>query len=924
MLSRTAIHAAVFADETVRPGIRSQQGDEPKLDMPIRNLHKLLHPSSVAVIGATNREGMAGQVVMHNLLKGGFEGPILPVAQDEQAVAGVFAYGAVDDLPLTPDLAVICTAPDRVAETIGAVAARGTRAAVVMLNAGGHLSRGEPRALEEAILKAAQPHGLRVLGPNGLGLMVPSIGLNASVAPGAALPGGIAFVSQSGTVAAAVLDWAREHGIGFSCFLSLGDTADIDFGDVIDYLGSDAATRAILLYVESIRRGRTFMSAGRGASRNKPILVIKSGRSDEAKSVAGFRAGVFVGEDAAYDAAIRRAGMLRVYSFGELFAAVETLARVRTIRGGRLAVLANGCGIAVMAVDQLFLNGGTLARFSEGLTSRLATAVPSGWPSSNPVNVAIDASPEIYEEAAKTILSSAEVDALLVLHSPVGRADSTEAAKAVIRAAFETRGCVLTSWMGGERVVRARRLFAEAGIPTYDTPTRAVDALMHLVRYRQNQQLLMETPVSASHEFEEATVKARAIISAALKRGLKALSGNDAAEVIAAYGIASATSPVVRTPEQAGRAAVTMGFPVSLALVGSSIARGAAIGWMDHGLESEERVVAAAQNMFMTASAFHPDAHIEGFRLEREPVRAAIREVRVGVGDDPVFGPVILFGHGGSAADVVDDFAVALPPLNMSLARELIARTRIAKLLSAFAELPAANIDALCETLVHVSQMVVDLPELASLMINPLYVDQQGTLAVSTSIAIREGMGVGDIRLAIRSYPKELEEEFTLPDGRRLLIRPIRPEDEPAHYDFLSKVSPDDIRLRFFGLIRTLPHSEMARLTQIDYDREMAFVATDVKPDGGFETLGVVRTITDLHNDTAEYAVLVRSDLKGQRLGWKLMDKMIAYCRSRGTRSIVGQVLRENKRMLDLVYALGFTGRLSPVDQDIMEVTLVL
>jgi acetyltransferase len=887
--------------------------------MPILNLDKLFYPRSVAVVGASNREGAPGHVVMHNLLHGGFEGPIMPVSAEDRAIAGVLAYPHIDDLPMTPDLAVVCTPPLSSLPELHALGARGTRAAVMLMH--------EPQFKKSngvgVLRREAEQFGLRILGPHCLGLMVPGIGLNASVAHVPAQPGGVAFVSQSSTVCAAVLDWARERDIGFSHFLSLGDAADICFGDVIDYLGNDQMTRAILLYVESVQNGRTFMSAGRGASRNKPILVIKSGRTPEGQ-ITAFGKAEADGSDDVYDAAIRRAGMLRVYGFNELFAAVETLARTKPLRGDRLGIISNGRGMAVMAVDSLILNGGRLAGLDDKTIAALDSHVPTDHPRANPVELDADAPPQQYAAVLKALLGDRGVDAVMVLHAPSSAVSSTKVAEAIIQAQKETRGAVLTSWMGGARVAEARHRFANANIPTYDTPNLAVDAFLHMMRYRRNQEMLIETPVSVPEGFAPATEAARVIVDDCLSSGRAFLTGRDAKALLSAYGIATAETRIATTPDDAVSIAAKMGFPVALRLTSRSGPDAVEAPGMEPLLETAADVKSAATRLLASTSSRSSRGGILGITVERMVRPGSAYEVMIRVSDDPVFGPVITFGRGGFTGDILTDRAVALLPLNTSLAREIVSRTRVYRLLQGRSDCPPANIDALCLTLVQVSQMIVDLPTIAALEINPLFVDAQGLFAVNAQILIAPATEATDRRLAIRPYPKELEERFVLPNNRDVLLRPIRPEDEPAHHEFLSNCAPDDLRLRFFHLVRRLPHAEMARLTQIDYDREMAFLATAPKPDGdGFETLGVVRTFTDLHNDKAEYAILVRSDMKGQRLGWKLMDKIIRYSRSRGTKRIVGLVLADNRKMLALVTRLGFVSRRLP-DDDVVEVELDL
>jgi acetyltransferase len=888
--------------------------------MSTHNLGKLFYPRAIAVVGASNRDGAPGHVVMHNLLQGGFEGPIMPVSGEDRAVAGVLAYPRIDALPLAPDLAVVCSETPVAPSIIRDLGERGT-GAVILLGQAASAPTGE--SSHDDILREAKRYRLRILGPACLGAMVPGIGLNASVNHVAAIPGPVAFVSQSSTICNGVLDWARERDIGFSYFISLGDTSDIDVADIIDYLGNDAMTRAVLLYLETIGNGRKFMSASRGAARNKPIIVIKSGRTAEGQRTV-FGDVPVAGSDAVYEAAIRRAGMLRVHSFNDLFVAVETLARSKPLKAERLGMIANGRGIAALAVDTLILDGGSLACLSDATREALAAWTAKDSPVGNPVTLDGDAPPEHYKAAAEAMLADPKVDALMVVHAPTSAVSSTDAAEAVITAVKQKRRPALTSWMGGTRVAEARHRFGEAGIPTYDTPTQAVQAFMHMFRYRRNQAMLMETPPSTASEFTPATDAVRIVIEDHLAREQTVLRGREAKAILSAYGIPTAEGRIAKTPNDAAAIAKRIGFPVALRMLSPDTSHRAEAGSVDLFLETDDSVKTAAESMLRKMETRRPQPLIEGFSVERMVQRPGAQEVMIGVAEDPIFGPVITFGHGGPAAQVIGDRAVALPPLNMSLARELISRTRVCRLLQGYGGWPQANMHALCLTLVQVSQMIVDLPEVAALEINPLFVDDKGVFAAEAWVRVVRAKPEAGDRIAIRPYPKELEEDFVLANGRKVLLRPIRPEDEPVHYDFLSKVTPEDIRLRFFHLIRQLPHAEMARLTQIDYDREMAFIATAPRTDGhGPETLGVVRTVTDPNNEKAEYAILVRSDLKGQGLGSKLMEKMVRYCTSRGTREMNGLVMRSNKRMLDLVYNLGFTGRAVP-EEDVMEVTLPL
>jgi acetyltransferase len=888
--------------------------------MTIHNLSYLFRPTSVAVIGASNRPRSVGSVVMRNLLQGGFAGPIMPVNPKYESVLGVLAYRNVESLPRTPDLAVIATPPATVPGLIEALGQRGTRAAVVLT--AGLAQRRDDKTLQQVMLDAARPYRLRILGPNCLGLIVPGIGLNASFAHEPALPGRVAFVSQSGALGTAVLDWARSHGIGFSHFVSLGDMGDIDFGDVIDFLGGDPHTRAILLYIESIREARKFMSAARGAARNKPLLVITSGRVAEGAAAAASHTGALAGADDVYDAAFRRAGMLRVFETDELFDAVETLTRARPLRGDRLCILTNGGGPGVMATDALIAGGGRLAALAEETRRQLDTVLPATWSHANPVDIIGDATPERYAAAMRILAKDANIDALLVMHVPTAVSSTTEVAQAVVSEAHTAGATILTTWLGGAAVEQARNLFAQAGLPSYETPDQAVRAFMHMVNYRRNQETLMETPASLPVEFTPDTARAREVIEKVLAEERSLLTEPEAKTVLDAYCIPVVQTRIAATLDEAVAVAQELGFPVAIKILSPDISHKTDVGGVALDLDTREAVVAAAKRMLSRVHELRPDARIEGFSVQNMARRPRAHELIIGATTDSVFGPIMLFGHGGTAVEVIADRAVALPPLNMNLSNELISRTRVAKLLAGYRDRPPADLDAIRLTLIQVSQLIIDMPEVVELDINPLYADDKGVLALDARIGVRRAVAE-QARLAIRPYPRELEEVATLRTGRQVLMRPVRPEDEPAHRAFISRLTPEDIRFRFFGLVREFAHSQLARFTQIDYDREMAFIATADDGHGHVETLGVVRGIADPDNQRVEFAIVVRSDIKGQGLGRLLLDKMIRYCRRRGNRELVGRVLADNQAMLDLTKRFGFTLQTLP-EGGIIEVSLKL
>jgi len=891
--------------------------------MSTRNLKPLLRPRSVAVVGASTRPRSIGQVVMRNLLRDNFAGPVMPVTPDHPSVSGVLAYPDVACLPQTPDLALICTAPETIPGILETLGERGTPAACIM-TAGVHQASGEGSGpVMDRALAVAHAHGMRILGPNSLGIVVPGIGLNASFAHRSAIPGKLAFVSQSGALCTAVLDWAGPREIGFSHFIHLGDTADVGFGDVLDYLGSDPSTRAILLYIETIQQRRNFMSAARAAARNKPVLAIKAGHSKEGARAAASHTGVLAGSDLVFDAALRRAGILRVHDIEEIFGAVETLARARPVKGRRLAILTNGGGIGVVAADDLANLSGELAQLPPEVIAQLDAVLPPNWSHDNPVDIVGDADGERYVKALGILTDCKAVDAVLVMHAPTAISDPSEIAGAVIRWYKDRpRANIMTCWVGNEAVAHARHMFSGAGVPAYDTPHAAIQAFIHILDYRKTQTMLMEVPASAVSGFVPDTARVRALVAGALAHGGGRLNEAEAKAVLDAYGIPSVETHVATSPAEAARIAATMKGRLALKILSPDIVHKSDVGGVVLGLGGPAEVERAARDMLDRVGRMMPEARIDGFTVQTTARRPGAQELIVGVATDPVFGPVIMFGQGGIAVEVIADRAMALPPLNMALAAELISRTRVSRLLEGYRGRPPADRQAIALALVQISQLVVDFPEIKELDINPLFADSEGVLALDAHITVAPDRP-GTDHLAIRPYPKELEETFALPGGGTALLRPIRPEDEPNHHVFISKLTPEDIRFRFFGLVHELPHTEMARLTQIDYDREMAFVGETIGADGMRETLGVVRTVTDPDNEKAEFAIVVRSDLKGSGLGKRLLVKMIEYCRSRGTRVIAGQVLKDNPRMLAFVQHLGFLP-VRTVDGDIIEVELDL
>ena len=886
--------------------------------MSVRNLDQLFAPRSVAVIGASLRPHSVGATVLRNVLAAGFKGPVYPVNPKYDTLCGVRTWPGVEALPEAPGLAIICTPAATVPAIVRQLGAAGTRAAIILSAGLGAGKDAHGRTFKQAALDAARPYVLRLLGPNCVGLLVPGIGLNASFAHTGAIPGRIAFVSQSGGMVTAVLDWARSRGIGFSKFISLGESADVDFGDVLDFLASDADTSAILMYMEDVRHARKFMSAARAAARSKPVLVLKAGRMPEGARAAASHTGALAGADDVYDAAIRRAGMLRVLTTEDMFAAVETLAHARTRGGERLAIMTNGGGPGVMAADALGAAGGALPALSAATLASLDAVLPPTWSRANPVDIIGDAPVERYCDTLRVLLNDPDNDAVLFIHAPTAIVPSADIARAVAPLAKGASRNVLACWLGGDGVLEARRIFSAEGLPAYATPEEAVSAFMQVAHYRRNQDLLMQVPPTVAPHVAEGRAVAAQVVRAVLASGRSILTEPEAKQVLGAYGI-----PVVRTrtaadADAAVEAATAIGYPVAVKILSPDITHKSDVGGVALDLDTGEAVRAAATRMQRRLGQLKPGARLEGFTVQSMARRPQAHELIVGVATDPVFGPVILFGQGGVAVEVMADHAVGLPPLNAVLARDMISRTRVARLLAGYRNRPAADIDAIVRVLVQVSQLVADIPELAELDINPLLADSEGVIALDARIRVELADQTASTldRLAIRPYPAELEEQVAW-NGETLTLRPIRPEDGPAHLAFFAALTPDDVRYRMFVRVRELQPSQLARFTQIDYDREMAFIATRALPGGGEQTLGVARVVADPDNIQAEFAVTVRSDLKGHGLGRVLMEKLVAYCRKRGTREIVGEALPQNTRVIKLVRKLGFEVTPNPAEDSV-------
>ncbi len=893
--------------------------------MTAKHLDALFNPRSIALVGASDRPGSIGAVLAANLLAGGFKGLVMPVNPKHERIAGIPCHPDLDHLPEPADLGVVCTPPAAVPAVVEALGRQGARAAVIVTAGFAEDREARGSQLQQELLETARRHRMRILGPNCVGLLVPAIGLNASFAHCDARPGNLAFVSQSGAVITSILDWAGSRGIGFSSLISLGDMADVDFADILDHLASDMSTRAILLYMESVGDARRFMSAARAAARVKPVVAVKAGRFAEGARAVVSHTGALAGSDAVYQAAFDRAGILRVFTLGALFDAAEILAIARPISGDRLAILTNGGGAGVLATDALIEEGGRLADLSDATLTGLDRVLPRTWSRGNPVDLIGDADGRRYGEALAILRRDPGIDAILSMHCPTAVVSALDAAEAVAGSPQRRSDpLLLTSWVGNGAMSESRRLFGERRIPTYGTPEQAVRAFMYLVRHRRSQDLLSETPPSIPETFAPDTRAVADLVAAALAEGRLGLTEPEAKRVLAAYGVPAVTTDPVQTPEEAAVVAAGIEGPVVVKILSPDIGHKSDVGGVVLDLIGPAAVLEAARGMLARILAAHPQARIQGFAVQPMVRRPGAQELIVGAAEDPQFGPVILVGQGGTAVEAISDRAIGLPPLNLRLARELVSRTRIYRVLKGVRGQPPADLDALALTLVQVSQLVIDIPQIRELDINPLLIDTCGVIALDARIALTESSGPAASRLAIRPYPKELEEEVLLPDGRRLLLRPIRPEDEPSLRRAFDKLTPEEVRLRFFAPMSTLDHAAAARLTQIDYEREMALVLTDPGSAGLTEIYGVVRLIADAENERAEFAIIVGQPMTGLGLGRLMMGRILDYARQRGIREVVGDVLRENRAMLGLCKALGFAQRRDPDDPGTVQVSLRL
>ncbi|MDZ4251381.1 MAG: GNAT family N-acetyltransferase [Sulfuritalea sp.] len=888
-------------------------------------LHTLFEPESIAIVGASETPNSIGVTLVRNMLDSGYKGKLFFVNPKHPTVFGQKSYAAVDTIPQRLDIAVICTPAATVPDIVDACGRAGCKNAIII--AGGFAEAG-PRgaALERATLENARRHGMRLLGPNCLGIMRPGSQINLTFGHGFAHAGTIGLISQSGALCTAILDWALPNKVGFSNVVSLGAESDVDFGEVLDYMVSDPRTENIFLYIEGIKNARRFMSALRAAARCKPVLLIKVGKHPAGEKAALSHTGALVGADDVFDAALRRAGVVRLANVGQMYAAASALFSHFRPRGKRLAIITNGGGPGVMAADHAADIGIPLAQLDPATYTRLNELLPATWSKSNPIDILGDADPTRYGLALQACIDDDQVDGVLVILTPQAMTDPTQAARTVIEIARQSDKPMVTCWMGEEQVGEARKLFQGAAIPTFRTPEPAVDLFSHISNYYRNRQLLMQTPPSISEQAPPRLESARLVIETALMEGRKVLNEMESKAVLAAFRIPIAQTVVARSASEAMVLAEELGLPVVMKVDSPQIVHKTDSGGVRLNLNSLAAVRDAWLEIMDEVKRNRPDAQINGIAIEPMIQKPNGRELVVGMMRDKIFGPTIVFGPGGTSVEAYSsDRAVALPPLNAVLVADMLASTRTTARLGEFRNMPPVNMEAIESVLLRVSSMVCELPWISEMDINPLIVDEHGAVAVDARITIENTpitAGRYD-HMAIHPYPSQLKSSFQAKDGTLVTIRPIKPEDVRMEQEFVKALSPEARYMRFMNTIREVSPAQLVRLTQIDYDREMAFVAI-IDADGADKEIGVVRYATNPDGDSCEFAIVVADDWQGKGLARRLMGILIDTARSNGLRYMHGDFLAENSRMLAFVSSLGFVLSTHPEDSGLKRGVLVL
>jgi acetyltransferase len=878
--------------------------------MGLYNLEKIFRPRSVAVIGASEKQGSIGDTIMRNLVEGGFEGRIMPVNPKHESVHDLPCFPSVSEADASADLAVVATPIHTVPDIVRDCVKAGVGGAVV-ISAGGKETGAKGVKIEQEIEEEARKGGLRIVGPNCLGFISPGRKLNASFASHMPAKGNLAFISQSGAICTSILDHSLKEGIGFSTFVSIGSMLDVDFGDLIDFLGNEYQVQSILLYVESLTNVRKFMSAARAVSRIKPVLVLKAGRSAAGAKAAASHTGAMAGEDDVYDAAFKRAGCVRVNTIQELFDCAELLAKQPRPAGKRIAVITNAGGPGVMAADGLSQHGIEPAKLSDDTIESLNQVLPPAWSHGNPIDILGDASPERYSKAIEVCVKDKGLDGSLVLLSPQAMTDPTAVAQSIADNFKGSKYPIFAVWMGGVDVSEGLNILNEAGIPTFNFPERAIAAFMYLVEYADNLELLQQIPPRLSNELKFDRNRAKEIIERALEGGGKhTLSEVDSKAVLDAYGIPVSRTEVAESEDGAARLAEKIGYPLAMKIHSPDISHKTDVNGVQLKLRTEQGVRQAWRQIMESVEERRPDARVEGVTLQPMVGRGEY-EILMGAKKDPNFGPVIMFGMGGVLTELIRDRAIGLPPMDRLLAQRLMEATKVHRLLQGYRGRPGADLESVEETIIRLSQLLVDFPQIAELDMNPVLISNSRPFAVDARIILEPTGEEPREHLVISPYPEEYEFRETTASGFEILIRPVQPEDAPLFKEMFQTLSSTSIYYRFFRYIKELTPDMLARFTQVDYDREIALVAID-ESEGRDRMLGADRVISDPDGKNAEFAILVGDPWQGMGIGATLLSKSLRVAKDRGMEKIWGTVLPGNRQMLALGRKLGFDTKRYP------------
>jgi acetyltransferase len=874
------------------------------------NLDKIFNPKSIAVIGASDEEGTVGYALMKNIKELGYEGKVYPINIRKKEILGLKTYQTIDQLPETVDLAVIATPAKTVPDIVEQCGKAGI-VGIIIISAGFKEIGPDGKALEDRILEMKRKYNLRIIGPNCLGIIRPSIHLNATFTNKMPKSGNIAFISQSGALGAAILDWAMSENIGFSNFVSIGSMLDVDFGDLIDYFGTDPQTRSILMYIEGIIDARKFMSAARHFARTKPIVVVKAGKFGESAKAAASHTGSLTGEDMIYDAAFKRAGIVRVDEIADLFNSAEVLSTQPLPRGPNLAIITNAGGPGVMATDALIARGGKLARLSQKTMEALDNILPHYWSRGNPIDILGDAKADRFKAVIEACLNDENVDGLLIIYTTQAVTNPTEIAKNIAEQCKNERyhvKTILTSFMGHQEVQEANRIFNENNIPTYSTPEQAVKTYLYMYQYKRNLELLYETPTELPVDSVPPKRPLTVIMRNAAKENRETLNEMEAKQLLEYYNVPVVKTSVAATADEAANAASQIGYPVVLKILSPQIVHKTNAGGVVLDINSEAELREAFDTILRRAKEYNSNAEIQGVTVQ-PMIKKRGYEVILGAKTDSLFGPVLLFGMGGVGVEFFRDVAIGLPPLNQTLARRLMEETKVYNLLKGYRNVPPANLDLLEEIVVRFSQMLVDFPQLKEIDINPLFIDEKEAYALDARIVIDSERVFEKFEpqkhLVISPYPSKYETMWKLRDGRTVILRPIKPEDEPLWLKMFQNFSEQSIRFRFFQIIKDTPHETRVRYCNIDYDREMAIVA-ELNEGGRRRILGVVRLITEPDGKKGEIAFIVADPWQGLGLGSKMVDYMIEVCKDKKLEIIYGVMLADNYQAIGLMKKMGF------------------